>query len=261
MYAACADAAGGRVVHIAPDADFAFPLERGLAAINAADAHHLHHGSEQPDRSRDSARASSGDRGRGPARDSSSSTRRMRSSAAHVDRRSCSIAIRTSSSAARSRRRTASPALRVGALVAHPDDARAAAAASCRRTASTSRPSSRSGGAGRHGALSRLVRRSGARVEASCSTQLCERRGISPLAERGQLRARPLRRTRRRGRRRAASARHLRSRPIRRRLAARLHSHHRRHRRAHAAPASRRWRNPVRRARDRSQDDRDVDPA
>lgn len=35
MYAACADAAGGRIVHVLPEPDFAFPLERALAAITA----------------------------------------------------------------------------------------------------------------------------------------------------------------------------------------------------------------------------------
>ena len=34
MYAACADAAGGRVVEIPPEDDYAFPLERVLGAIN-----------------------------------------------------------------------------------------------------------------------------------------------------------------------------------------------------------------------------------
>lgn len=35
MYAACADAAGGRVVEISQDQDYAFPLERVLSAINS----------------------------------------------------------------------------------------------------------------------------------------------------------------------------------------------------------------------------------
>ena len=81
MYAACADAAGLREIHIAPDADFTFPLQQILDAATHGRASHQPDRSEQPDRPRDSRRRVEAVAARDPTR-SSLSTRRTPSSAA-----------------------------------------------------------------------------------------------------------------------------------------------------------------------------------
>ena len=49
MYAACADAAGGRVVEVPSGDDFAFPLEQLLGAINSRDQDRFCDESKQSD--------------------------------------------------------------------------------------------------------------------------------------------------------------------------------------------------------------------
>ena len=171
-------ASGCATVHIAPEPDFAFPLERSSRRSRRETRVDLSDRSEQPDRPPRFRRARSSDR-RGGAAGARARRRGLRGvQRPHVHRRRRSIVIATSSSAGRSRRRTAWRRCASARSSRIPTRWRRFAGC-CRRTASTSRPCARSRPRSTTAAYLDVVRRRIRRVARGCIYDFCRAHGFT----------------------------------------------------------------------------------
>ena len=246
MYAACADAAGGRVVLVPLGDGFAFPLSEVLAAITPRTRVGVPDQPEQPDRRADSARRHRRDCRGGAAGTGASSTRPTPTSPSETLIGDAAFA----GAAQRRRRPHVREGLRAGRASRRragrrPRDAGAAAPAvppysstsarrsRCRRRSKT--PPTSTG-------TSRKCAESRALLYAAL-----ERLGVTLLAERRQLRAGALRRRSRRGDRRRSRRGRSHPRSVARSGVRRLRAHHGRRGRTHGALRCRARGGPVRR--------------
>ena len=250
---------GGRLVQVTPQPDFTFRARRGARGDHAEHAGRVPDQPEQPDRRVDAARGDSHDRAARAGR----GRRVRRRGVRRVRRRDASspssTRFRTSSSGGRSRRRSALPGLRIGCLVGAPDTLdpirRAVPVYSVNIAAVVAVQAALDDLDYLHDYL-RQVDESKALLYAAC-----DRLGLTYWKSDANFVLVSRRRSHRRAGRRRARARHLPARPLDRAGLRRLHPHRRPASSSTRAAASRDGRGPVRRARDRSPDDRDADRA